>query len=363
MNHQPPEAPRGRGASGNPANRFENTHREPFQDGWENLAFRPERATTLSTDASRTVISRNDSPDVGPGQSINPYRGCEHGCVYCFARPTHAYLGLSPGLDFESRLFYKPNAPELLKKELSHPKYRCEPLALGINTDAYQPMESQTGLTRQLLEVLAACHHPVSLVTKSSLIERDIDILSVMAARNLIHVRISITTLRTELSHHLEPRAAIPPRRLETMRNLAKAGIPVGVLVAPVIPVLTEPELEEILYESRDKGACDAGYVLLRLPLELKELFGDWLQRHAPLSETHVLHQIRAYHGGQLYDSRFGVRMKGSGPFAALLEKRFHLSFKRLGFEGMPALRTDLFKPPSPGKRSPHSLFPGFDSP
>ena len=358
--HNPPGAPRGRGAAGNPDNRFESTRREAFEDGWEKLSFPPETATTLSLDASRTIISRNDSPDVGFGQSINPYRGCEHGCVYCFARPTHAYLGLSPGLDFESRLFYKPNAPELLKKELSHPRYRCEPLALGINTDAYQPVESGIGLTRRILEVLADCRHPVSLITKSSLIERDIDLLAEMARKNLAHVFVSITTLDPELGHRLEPRAAIPSRRLETIRNLSGAGIPVGVLVAPVIPVLTEPELETLLKESRAAGAAGAGYVLLRLPLELKDVFGDWLKRHAPLASEHVLNQLRAYHKGKEYDSRFGIRMKGSGPLADLLEQRFRLAVKRLGFEGMPAFRTDLFAPPIRGRQSPPPLFPDF---
>ncbi|MHB8421531.1 MAG: PA0069 family radical SAM protein [Leptospirales bacterium] len=360
LNRNLPEGPRGRGASGNPDNRYESTRRESFQDGWETLSFPGEIATTLSIDTSRSIINRNDSPDVGFSQSINPYRGCEHGCVYCFARPTHAYLGLSPGLDFESRLFYKKDAPELLKKELSHPRYQCETVALGINTDAYQPVESALGLTRRILEVLDDFQHPVALVTKSSLIERDIDLLSGMARKNLVHVFVSMTTLDQDLARRLEPRATVPSRRLETIRALSEAGIPVGVMVAPVIPVLTEPELESLLKESRNAGAKGAGYVLLRLPLELKELFNDWLQKHVPMASDHIQNQIRAFHQGKEYDSRFGVRMRGSGPLADLLEQRFRLAFKRLGFGAMSPLRTDLFTPSIPGRKTLPSIFPDF---
>lgn len=363
MNHNPPESPRGRGASGNPDNRYELSRREFFEDGWESLSFPTAITTTLSPDTSRTVITRNDSPDVGFSQSINPYRGCEHGCVYCFARPTHAYLGLSPGLDFESRLFYKPEAAELLKKELSRHRYQCEPLALGINTDAYQPIESTLGLTRKILKVLHDFQHPVTIITKSSLIERDIDLLSEMARKNLVHVFVSITTLNSDLAHRLEPRAAVPSRRLETIRTLSDSGIPIGVMVAPVIPVLTEPELETLLKEARKAGARGAGYVLLRLPLEVKELFSDWLLRNVPEASAHIQNQLRAFHQGKDYDSRFGIRMRGSGPLADLLEQRFRLSFKRLGFEAMPSLRTDLFKPSIPDQKAHPLIFPGFFSP
>lgn len=359
MSRRPPEPPRGRGALSNPDNRFESYSRDNADDGWEPLAVDPEITTTLIHDASRTVISRNDSPDVGFGQSVNPYRGCEHGCIYCFARPTHAYLGLSPGLDFESRIFTKDDAPELLKKELSHPAYRCEPLVVGINTDAYQPTEAKLRITRRILEVLSDVNHPVSLVTKSSLVERDLDILAPMAARNLVHVSVSITTLDPELARTLEPRAAVPQKRIETLRTLSSSGIPVGVLVAPVIPFLTEHELEPILSRAREAGARSAGYVLLRLPLELKDLFREWLAEHVPLSADHVMNRLKEFHGGKEYDSRFGIRMHGTGLFAELLNQRFRVAARRLGFTGLPPLDTRRFiAPPRPGKTQP--LFPGF---
>jgi DNA repair photolyase len=359
MSRRPPEPPRGRGALSNPDNRFEPYSRDNADDGWDPIAVDPEITTTLIHDASRTVISRNDSPDVGFGQSVNPYRGCEHGCIYCFARPTHAYLGLSPGLDFESRIFTKDDAPELLKKELSHPAYRCEPLVVGINTDAYQPTEAKLKITRRILEVLSDANHPVSLVTKSSLVERDLDILAPMAARNLVHVSVSITTLEPELARTLEPRAAVPQKRIETLRTLSSSGIPVGVLVAPVIPFLTEHELEPILSRAREAGARSAGYALLRLPLELKDLFREWLAEHVPLSADHVMNRLKEFHGGKEYDSRFGIRMHGTGPFAELLNQRFRVAARRLGFPGLPPLDTRRFvAPPPPGKPKP--LFPGF---
>ncbi|MDD1611660.1 MAG: PA0069 family radical SAM protein, partial [Methylococcaceae bacterium] len=269
-----PTIRKGRGALSNRAGRFETETREVFDDGWGSLDDLPERLpTSLSIDAAKTVISYNQSPDVPFDRSINPYRGCEHGCAYCFARPSHAYLGLSPGIDFETRLFYKPDAPELLREELSARRYRPAPIALGINTDAYQPVERKVGLTRRILEVLQESRHPVSIVTKSALVERDLDILQDMAAAGLVQVAVSVTTLQAELARRLEPRAAAPKRRLQTIERLAAAGIPVSVLVAPLIPMLNDEELENILRESRKAGAVDAGYVLLRLPLELHDLF------------------------------------------------------------------------------------------
>jgi DNA repair photolyase len=294
---------------------------------------------------------------VGFSQSINPYHGCEHGCVYCFARPTHAYLGLSPGLDFETRIFFKKDAAILLQGELSKKAYKCEPIALGINTDAYQPIEEKLRITRSILEVLDQFSHPVTIVTKSALIERDIDLLGKMARRALAHVFISIPTLNQELSHSLEPRATTPWRRLETIRNLSDAGVPTGVLVAPVIPVLTDHEPEAILKASRDAGAISAGYVLLRLPLELRELFEEWLGHHTPFSSQAVLSRMKEFHGGKLYDAGFGDRMRGSGPLAKLLEQRFRIMERKLGYQEMPPLERGLFRPPS---SAPRRLFPDF---
>ena len=354
---------RGRGASHNPPNRYHTVHREPVcGEPEEDDHPKSSPETRLAPDAARSVLSSNDSPDVGPGLSVNPYRGCEHGCVYCFARPTHAYLDLSPGIDFETRIFYKEHSPELLKKELSRPSYHCQPLALGINTDAYQPAEGSLGLTRKILEVLEAMRHPVTLITKSSLVERDIDILRALARQNLVHVFLSITTLDAELARRLEPRAATPQRRLRTIEALSQADIPTGVMVAPVIPVLTEPETEQILSEARTAGARTAGYVLLRLPLELADLFERWLEEHVPEKKRAILAAIREFHGGKLYDSRFGARMRGTGVRADLLEQRFGLQVRRLAFPGLPPLRTDLFVPPFPTKPAKRSapLFPGF---
>lgn len=356
-----PGLPKGRGASGNPPNRYHATRREsdiPDTSGDETS--RPSPHNRLFPDTARTVITTNDSPDVGPGQSLNPYRGCEHGCVYCFARPTHAYLDLSPGLDFETRIFYKEQAPELLEKELARPSYRCEPLALGINTDAYQPAEIRLGLTRRILETLLKHKHPVTIVTKSSLVERDIDLLSDLARNDLIHVHLSLSTLDKELAQILEPRAATPGRRLETIRILSDAGIPAGVLVAPVIPVLTEPEVERVLEQARLAGAVSAGYVILRLPLEVLDLFENWLEIHVPEKKSAVLSAIREFHGGKLYDARFGVRMRGTGVRADLLEQRFRMKRRRLGFPGLQPLRTDLFSLPASGKKQQPSLFPDF---
>jgi DNA repair photolyase len=342
-----PKAPKGRGASFSPPNRYHSRRPEAFDDGWGNLDDPPAPlATSLTEDSSRTAITYNESPDVGFDRSINPYRGCEHGCVYCFARPTHAYLDLSPGLDFESRLFYKPHAAEHLRKELSHPRYRCAPIALGINTDAYQPVEKKLSLTRGILEVLVEVRHPITIVTKSALIERDVDLLAEAAAHRLVNVMISLTTLDRSLTRRMEPRSAAPQRRLETIRHLTEAGVPVGVLVAPVIPVLTESELESILEAAREAGATEAGYVLLRLPHEVKDLFRDWLAKNEPFKADHVLNRVRDYHNGKEYNSRFGDRMTGTGTFAELLNKRFSLASKRLGFCGLPELDVHAFRPP-----------------
>jgi len=345
----PPKPPRGRGAVFNPDNRYSAYSSTLEDDGWgllDALSAEPGPSTTLGIDTARRVISFNRSPDVPFDRSINPYRGCEHGCAYCFARPTHAYLGLSPGLDFETRLFHKPNAPELLRQELSQPGYRCQPLALGINTDGWQPIERRLGLTRRLLEVLEEFRHPVSIVTKSALIERDLDILSRMAERQLVQVMLSITTLDDDLCRRLEPRAARPKRRLETIARLREAGVPIGVLVAPVIPALTDHELEAILEHSRAAGAESAGYVLLRLPHELKDLFGEWLQTHAPLRAEHVWSRLREMRAGSAYQSAFGTRMTGSGLWAELLRKRFTIACRRLGFGRLAPLDVSHFRVP-----------------
>jgi DNA repair photolyase len=347
MSKRPPSAPRGRGARSNPDNRFAEHAYEVFDDGWGGLdAEPPPLRTVLGKDTSRTVISYNRSPDVGFDRSINPYRGCEHGCVYCFARPTHAYLGLSPGLDFESRLFYKPDAATLLRAELAAAGYRCAPIAVGINTDAYQPVERRLGITRAVLEVLRDCHHPFTIVTKSSLVERDLDILTAMAQEHLVQVMVSVTTLRHDLARKLEPRATAPARRIETIARLNAAGVPVGVLVAPLIPVLTDSELEGILARAREAGAASAGYVLLRLPHEVKDLFREWLAEHEPTRADHVMQRIRDSRGGKDYDAAFGTRMRGTGVFADMIAQRFRAAHTRLGFSGGPALACDRFRPP-----------------
>jgi DNA repair photolyase len=349
MNNKPPRhVHKGRGATLNPANRYEDTAREDIDDGWGSLDEPlPAQATTLGVDTSRTVIAYNDSPDVGFDRSINPYRGCEHGCAYCFARPTHAWLGLSPGLDFETKLFYKPDAPAQLERELSARAYRCAPVAVGINTDAYQPCERKLGLTRAILEVLVETKHPFSIVTKSALIERDIDLIAQAAARRQAAVCVSLTTLDGALARRLEPRATAPARRLETIRALSEAGIPVTVLVAPLIPVLTDAELETLLEMARASGAHAAGYILLRLPHELKAMFRDWLHTHVPLKAEHVMNRLRDCRGGKDYDARFGARMRGTGLYAELLRKRFRLAHARLGFTSVPDLDCTQFTPPA----------------
>ncbi len=321
---------KGRGAVSNASGRFESRQRAAFDDGWDYTPDESRPQTVVQADASRSILAYNESPDVPFDRSLNPYRGCEHGCVYCFARPTHAYLGLSPGLDFETRLFSKPHAATLLDNELSRPAYRCQPLALGVNTDAYQPIERKLGITRSVLEVLQRFRHPVSIITKSALVERDQDILREMAQDRLVSVSVSVTTLEAEMARKLEPRAAAPHRRLQTIRTLAAASIPVNVLVAPVIPVLTDPELDAILAAARDAGAQSAGYILLRLPLEVSKLFRQWLQAHYPLKAEHVMTRVRDTRGGKDYDSRFGERMRGSGAFADIIAQRFALACKKL---------------------------------
>ncbi|MDB5408609.1 MAG: radical protein [Rhodospirillales bacterium] len=342
---------KGRGALSNAVGRFEPQQRVATDDGWGSAdEAPPPLATVLTVDSTRTIIARNNSPDVGFDRSINPYRGCEHGCVYCFARPTHAYLGLSPGLDFESRIFVKPEAARLLEAELAKPGYSCRPIAMGTNTDPYQPTERKLAITRSILEVLRAHNHPVCIVTKSALIQRDIDILSDMAAKRLASVSLSVTTLDRGLARSMEPRCATPERRLETIRALTDAGIPTGVLAAPMIPALNDSELEAILTASMKAGAISAGYVLLRLPHEVKALFREWLETHAPGRAKHVLSLITEMHGGKAYDAQWGSRMTGQGHYAEVLRIRFELACKRLGLRhrgGTGPLETRLFRKPA----------------
>lgn len=321
--------------------------RHVFDDGWNSLEELPPFKTQVQVEKPRTIITRNDSPDIGFDRSINPYRGCEHGCVYCFARPTHAFMGLSPGLDFEARLFAKPDAPRLLERELARPGYEPKTIAIGTNTDPYQPVERQWRIMREVLEVLEAHNHPVGIVTKSALVARDIDILSRMAEKGLAKVALSVTTLDPVLARTMEPRAATPPKRLETMRALAEAGIPVSVMIGPVVPALNDQEIERILESAHAAGAREAGYIILRLPLEVAPIFKDWLLRHYPDRYRHVMSLIRSMRGGKDYDAEWGKRMKGAGPYAWQIGRRFEIAAKRLGLNvERRRLRTDLFKPP-----------------
>jgi DNA repair photolyase len=327
-----PAPAKGRGAVSNLKQRFEQHSVEAVDDGWGTIEEEtPPLQTTVTPDPARSIITRNDSPDVGFSQSINPYRGCEHGCIYCFARPTHAYLNLSPGLDFETKLFYKQNASVLLEQELRRPGYRCEPIMLGASTDPYQPVEKDLRVTRGILEVLARFRHPVGIVTKGTLVERDLDLLADLARDDLVRVFISLTSLRNDIKRTLEPRAASPARRLELARRLSKAGVPVGVLVAPVIPVITDGEMDTILAAAAGAGARMAGYVLLRLPHEVKDLFREWLDAHHPLKAAHVMSLVRQARGGRDYDSRWGLRQRGTGDYADMLAQRFRLACKRHG--------------------------------
>jgi DNA repair photolyase len=340
---------KGRGALSNPHVRFESTSVEKTDDGWYQEEIPASVPETVLPDRARSVITTNNSPDVGFDQSINPYRGCSHGCVYCFARPTHAYLGLSPGLDFETKLFYKDNAVELLRAELSKPSYVCKSIALGINTDGWQPLERRLEVTRSVLEVLAECRHPVSIVTKSALILRDLDLLQDLARDQLVSVMVSITSMNSDLKRTLEPRTASPQARLKVIEQLSAAGVPVGVLVAPVIPALTDHEMENILEAAQAAGATSAGYVLLRLPHEVKDLFREWLAEHYPDRARHVMSLINQSRGGKDYQAEFGTRMVGTGVFAQLLRTRFKVAKRKYGFDDAErghGIRTDLFRPP-----------------
>lgn len=342
-----PQRRRGRGAQTNAAGRFERLQSLPFDDGWQTLDDLPPFKTEVQAEKAKVIITRNDSPDIGFDRSINPYRGCEHGCCYCFARPSHAYMGLSAGLDFESKLFYKPDAAKLLEKELSATGYKPRTIAIGTNTDPYQPIERQHRMMRDILEVLERFNHPVGIVTKSALVLRDIDILGRMAERGLAKVALSITTLDRDMARTMEPRAATPGRRLDAIRGLANAGIPVGVLTAPIIPALNDSEIEHILETAAAAGATEAGYVLLRLPLEVSDIFKEWLLRYYPDRYRHVLSLLRSMRGGKDYDATYGKRQKGEGPYAWQIGRRFEIATKKFGLNRRNLkLSTDLFSPP-----------------
>jgi DNA repair photolyase len=356
--------PRGRGATINPKPRFEQREASAFDDGWETLTAEfgelPPLRTTLTRDASRSVISWNQSPDIGFDRAVNPYRGCEHGCVYCYARPSHAYLGYSPGLDFETKLLFKPDVAALLEKELRKPGYVAKPLALGSNTDPYQPIERTLKLTREVLEVMDRFSHPVTIVTKSAGVLRDLDILQELAGRNLVRVYLSVTTLDATLARRMEPRAATPLRRLQAISELSRAGIPTGVLAAPMIPALNDAEMERILEASSNAGARQAGYVLLRLPHELKQIFEDWLVTHYPDRARHVLELVRETRAGGLNDARFGKRFTGTGVYADLLARRFGRAARQFNLEDRQDLDCSQFRAPAatPGfAESQMSLF------
>ena len=340
---------RGRGTASNASGRYESLARIAFDDGWQSLEDLPPFATTVSIDATRKIITRNESPDISFDRSINPYRGCEHGCVYCFARPTHAFLGLSPGLDFESKLFVKPDAPRLLERELSAPGYQPRTIAIGTNTDPYQPIERKYQVMRGILEVLERAGHPVGIVTKSALILRDLDILARLAERNLFKVAISVTTLDPALARTMEPRAATPARRLEALRQLSAVGVPTAVMVAPVIPAINDMDIERILDAAAVAGVRGAGYVLLRLPLEVRDLFVEWLNANYPDRATHVMKLIRDMRGGKDYDSTWGRRMTGSGPYAWMIGRRFETACEKLGLnKNKASLTTEHFRSPRP---------------
>lgn len=341
---------RGRAAGLNPSGRFEEERRESFDDGWQTIEELSPFKTEVQVEKPKTAITRNDSPDIPFDRSINPYRGCEHGCIYCFARPTHSYMGLSPGLDFEARLFAKPDVPKLLERELSKPDYKVRVIAIGTNTDPYQPIEREWRVMRQTLEVLQKANHPVAIVTKSALVTRDIDILADMASKGLAKVGISVTTLDPKLARTMEPRASTPPKRLDAIKQLTDAGIPTAVMVAPIIPALNDHEIERILEAGHAAGAAEASYVLLRLPLEVSPLFRDWLLQNYPNRYRHVMSLIRSMRGGKDYDAEFGKRMKGAGPYAWQIGRRFEMATKRLGMvrRGLP-MRDDLFIRPNGG--------------
>ena len=343
----------GRAAQTNRPGRYESLAHEPADDGWESLAELNALATEVQEVPARRIITRNESPDIGFDRSINPYRGCEHGCIYCFARPTHAFLGLSPGLDFETRLFAKTNAGQALERELAEPGYRVRTIAIGTNTDPYQPIERRYRIMRRILEVLSAANHPVGIVTKSALVLRDLDLLTSMAERGLVKVAVSVTTLDRKLARAMEPRASTPDKRLETLARLVDAGVPASVMVAPVIPGLTDMEMERILERAAAAGVRQAGYVLLRLPLEIGDLFTEWLEANCPDRASRVLSLMRSARGGKLYDAKWGERMTGEGPYAWMIGRRFEIAAERLQLNKRSAeLRTDLFTPPTlPGQQ------------
>ncbi|MGH8202526.1 MAG: PA0069 family radical SAM protein [Steroidobacteraceae bacterium] len=342
---------KGRGALSNPSGRFERRQREAVDDGWYQEEVPDFIPTSIAPDRARSVIARNDSPDIPFEQSINPYRGCSHACVYCYARPSHSYVGLSPGLDFETRLFYKQDARKVLEEELAKPGYVCKPITLGANTDPYQPIERKMRVTRDILEVLTRCRHPVTVITKSALVLRDLDLLADLARDGLAGVGVSITTLDVDLKRAMEPQAASPRARLEAVSRLTLAGVPAGVMVAPVIPALTDHEMESILEAAAAAGARWAGYVLLRLPYEVKDLFREWLAAHYPDRADHVMSLVQQMRGGKDYDSTFGTRMKGTGPLAELLRGRFQMACRRLnlGTGRHQPPNTALFRPPRSG--------------
>jgi DNA repair photolyase len=355
------EGRRGRGAVSNVTGRFESERREAFDDGW-GFEERPQPLQTeVMHERPKVILTRNQSPDLPFDRSINPYRGCEHGCAYCYARPTHAYMGLSAGLDFETKLFAKDNAAELLTRELARPNYRAKVVSLGANTDAYQPIERRFCITRSVVEVLAQARHPVSIVTKSNLILRDLDLWSELGRNGLAKVFVSVTTLDRDLARRLEPRAPTPERRLETIEALNKAGVPAGVMVAPVIPANNDLEIETILSRASAAGAREAGYVTLRLPLELRDMFREWLAVNFPERLEKTLSLVQSLHGGKDYDAKWGRRMAGSGPYAWMIGRRFEIAARRFGYrETGLELRNDLFEPPEverPGETQQLSLF------
>ena len=342
-----PQLERGRGARSNPAHRFDSVERSFLDDGWESLADLPPLKTEIFVETPRTIITRNESPDISFDRSINPYRGCEHGCTYCYARPAHAYMGLSPGLDFESKLFIKPNAAQLLREELNAPNYVPRSIALGANTDPYQPIEKQYRITRQIIEVLAEFKHPFGIVTKNGMVTRDIDLLAPLAAQGLVKVALSITTLDGKLARAMEPRASIPSKRLAAIEALSVAGIPTVVMIGPVIPGLNDHEIENILKAARGAGAREAGYTMLRLPHEVRGIFKDWLEKAYPDRYARVMAQVKDVRGGKETSSQFGERMTGSGPVAWMIGRRFQLACQKLGLNvNRLKLRTDLFERP-----------------
>ncbi len=343
----------GRGAQTNRSGRYEPIAYEPTDDGWESLAELEALSTEVQEVPARRIITRNESPDIGFDRSINPYRGCEHGCIYCFARPTHAFLGLSPGLDFETKLFAKTNAAQALERELAEPGYKVRTIAIGTNTDPYQPVERRYRIMRRILEVLSAANHPVGIVTKSALVLRDLDLLKPMAERGLVKVALSVTTLDRKLARVMEPRASTPDKRLETLQRLVDAGVPASVMVAPVIPGLTDTEMERILERAASIGVKNAGYVLLRLPLEIGDLFTEWLKANCPDRANRVLSLMRSTRGGKLYDAKWGERMVGEGAYAWIIGRRFEVAAQRLGLnQSSVELRTDRFTPPAlPGQQ------------